>query len=91
MQYKMTRRAMVKGASLRGASSGLGSDRTLRRMRSHRSIRTIASQALGFHHGCEQVNAATNATYKAGAKCSTARSTTGKAGDASGGCNILRA
>jgi len=91
MQHKMTRRAMVKGSLLAGALvPALGLIRTAEAdAPTPLDPNDPQAKALGFNTDASKVNAATNATYKAGAKCSTCAQYTGKAGDASGGCNIF--
>ena len=92
MQNTISRRAIVKGGLIAGAivpAIGL--------------IGTIASatalpamdpndptaKGLGFVTDGSKVSVAANPTYKATQKCSNCIQFQGKAGDATGGCNIF--
>jgi hypothetical protein len=89
MQYKMTRRAMMKGSLLAGALvPALGLIGTAEAdALTPLDPNDPQAKALGFVTDASK--AASNATYKAGSKCSTCAQFTGKAGDATGGCNIF--
>lgn len=92
MQSKMTRRSIVKGGliagalvpvfGLIGATAGAAALPPL-------DPNDPTAKALGFVPDASKVNAAANPTYKSTQKCATCAQFQGKAGDASGGCNIF--
>jgi hypothetical protein len=92
MQSRISRRAVVKGGLIAGAmvpAMGL-----MTRSAQAAGLPALdptdpTAQALGFVTDATKVDAAANATYKAGQKCSTCAQFQGKASDASAGCNIF--
>ena len=92
MQHKMTRRAMVKGSLLAGAlvpALGLIGNAAEAADLTPLDANDPTAKALGFVTDASKVNAASNPTYKAGAKCSTCAQYQGKPSDASGPCAIF--
>jgi hypothetical protein len=88
----MTRRAMVKGSLNAGAlvpTLGLIGNAAEAADPTPLDPADPTAKALGFVTDASKVNAASNPTYKAGAKCSTCAQYQGKASDASGPCAIF--
>jgi hypothetical protein len=91
MQYKMTRRAMVKGSLLAGAlvpAIGLMGTAEADAL-TPLDPNDPQAKALGFMTDASKVATASNPTYKPGQKCATCAQFQGKATDATGACNIF--
>ena len=92
MQHKISRRAIVKRGLLAGAlvpafgmlATTAGADAL-----TPLDPNDPNAKALGYVTDATKVNAANNPTYKANQKCATCAQFQGKAGDATGGCNIF--
>jgi hypothetical protein len=92
MQRKISRRAIVKGGLIAGAfipAMGFVASRAATATLPPLDPKDPTALALGFVADATKVDAAANATYKPTQKCSTCAQYQGKAGDASGGCNIF--
>ena len=92
MQNKFSRRAIVKGGLIAGAfipAMGFMSSSANAAGLPPLDPKDPTAQALGFITDATKVDAASNPTYKPNQKCSTCAQYQGKAGDASGGCNIF--
>jgi hypothetical protein len=92
MQNKISRRAMVKSGLIAGAfipAMGLMVDSAAAAALPALDPADPTAQALGYTTDASKVDAKQNATYKPNQKCSTCAQFQGKAGDASGGCNIF--
>src|SRR6202789_2281191 len=92
MQNKFSRRGIVKGGLIAGAispamvlTSGSAQAAALPPL----DPKDPTAQALGFITDATKVDTAANPTYKHNQKCSSCAQYQGKAGDASGGCNIF--
>jgi hypothetical protein len=92
MQTRISRRALVKGGLIAGAllpAIGLMADNAAAAGLPPLDPTDPTAQALGFVTDATKVDAAANATYKAGQKCSTCAQFQGKAGDATAACAIF--
>jgi hypothetical protein len=92
MQSKFSRRAIVKGGLIAGAvipAMGFMSRTADAAALPPLDPKDPTAQALGFITDATKVDAASNPTYKPNQKCGTCAQFQGKAGDASGGCNIF--
>ena len=92
MQNKISRRAIVKGGLIAGAfipALGVLADTAGAAGLAALDPKDPTAQALGFITDATKVDAAANATYKAGQKCATCAQYQGKATDATAGCNIF--
>jgi hypothetical protein len=92
MQNKYSRRAIVKGGLIAGAfipAMGLMSRPADAAALAPLDPKDPTAQALGFVTDATKVDTASNPTFKPNQKCSTCAQYQGKAGDASGGCNIF--
>jgi len=92
MQNKFSRRAIVKGGLIAGAlvpAFGLIGNTAGAAALPALDPNDPTAKALGFVTDATKVSAAANPTYKPTQKCSTCAQFQGKAGDATGGCNIF--
>lgn len=92
MQTKISRRAVVKGGIIAGAllpAIGLIGNTAGAAALPALDPSDPTAKALGFVTDSKKVDAGTNPTYKPTQKCSTCAQYQGKAGDATGGCNIF--
>ena len=92
MQNKFSRRAIVKGGLIAGAfipAMGFMSSSANAAALPPLDPKDPTAQALGFITDATKVDTASNPTYKPNQKCSSCAQYQGKAGDASGGCNIF--
>src|SRR3984957_4719469 len=92
MQKKISRRAIVKSGLIAGAfipAMGLMANTAAAAGLPPLDPKDPTAQSLGFVTDATKVDTAANATYKPNQKCSTCAQFQGKAGDASGGCNIF--
>ena len=92
MQSKMTRRSIVKNGLIAGAmGSAFGFIGTTAGAAALTPLdaNDPTAKALGFVADATKVSAAANPTYKPTQKCGTCAQFLGKAGDATGGCNIF--
>jgi hypothetical protein len=92
MYSKMTRRSIVKGGLIAGAlmpTLGLLGTAADAAALTPLDPADPTAKALGFVPDATKVSAAANPTYKPNQKCATCAQFQGKAGDASGGCNIF--
>jgi hypothetical protein len=92
MQNKFSRRAIVKSGLIAGAfipAMGLMSRSADAAALTPLDPKDPTAQALGFVTDASKVDTAANPTFKPNQKCSTCAQYQGKAGDASGGCNIF--
>jgi hypothetical protein len=92
MQRKMTRRAIVKSGLIAGAlvpAFGLLGNTAGAAALPALDPSDPTAKALGFVTDAAKVSASENPTYKPTQKCGTCAQFLGKAGDASGGCNIF--
>jgi len=92
MQGKISRRAIVKSGLIAGAlipAVGLMSNTAAAAGLPPLDPKDPTAQALGYTSDATKVDAKANSTYKPNQKCSTCAQFQGKAGDASGGCNIF--
>jgi hypothetical protein len=92
MQRKMTRRAIVKSGLIAGAlvpAFGLLGNTADAAALPALDPSDPTAKALGFVTDATKVSASENPTYKPTQKCGTCAQFLGKAGDASGGCNIF--
>jgi hypothetical protein len=92
MQNRISRRAVVKGGLIAGAlipAMGLMTSSADAAALPPLDPKDPTAQALGFVTDATKVDAAANATFKAGQKCSTCAQFQGKATDATAGCNIF--
>jgi len=92
MQNKFSRRAIVKGGLIAGAlvpALGLIGNTASAAALPALDPTDPTAKALGFVTDATKVNAAANPTFKPTQKCSTCAQFQGKAGDATGGCNIF--
>lgn len=83
---------MVKGGLLAGALApafGLLANTAAADAATPLDPNDPTAKALGFVTDATKVDAAANATYKAGQKCGTCAQFQGKSGAATGGCNIF--
>jgi len=92
MQNTFSRRALVKGGLAVGAlGSAFG---FLANTASAAGLPPLdpsdpTAKALGFQTDSTKVDASANPTHKPNQKCGTCAQFQGKAGDATGGCNIF--
>ena len=92
MQHKISRRAIVKRGLLAGAlvpAFGMLAATAEADALPPLDPNDPNAKALGYVTDATKVNAANNPTYKANQKCATCAQFQGKAGDATGGCNIF--
>jgi len=92
MQSRITRRAVVKGGLIAGAfipAIGFLSETASAAALTPLDPKDPSAAALGFVADGTKVDAAANPTYKPTQKCGTCAQFQGKAGDATGGCNIF--
>ena len=92
MQYKISRRAVVKGGLIAGAlvpAMGMLANTAAAAGLPPLDPNDPTAKALGYTTDASKVNASANPTYKPNQKCATCAQFQGKAGDASGGCNIF--
>ncbi len=92
MQSKITRRSIVKGGLIAGAlipTLGLIGNTANAAGLPPLDPNDPTAKALGFETDASKVNASANPTYKPSQKCDTCLQFQGKAGDATGGCNIF--
>ncbi len=92
MQNKISRRAMVKGGLIAGAlipTFGLLAQKAGAAGLPPLDAADPTAKALGFVTDSTKVDAAANPTHKPNQKCGTCAQFQGKAGDATGGCNIF--
>jgi hypothetical protein len=91
MQHKISRRAMVKRSLLAGTlmpAFGLIGNAEAAGM-TPLDPNDPQAKALGFVTDASKVSAAAEPTFKPSQKCGTCAQFQGKAGDATGGCNIF--
>lgn len=91
MQNKISRRSVVKSALIVGALSPVFAI-TIQAAAAGLPMldpNDPTAKALGFVTDSAKVDAATNPTHKPTQKCGTCAQFQGKAGEASGGCNIF--
>jgi len=92
MHSKMTRRSIVKSGLIAGAlvpTFGLMAGTAGAAALTPLDVNDPTAKALGFVSDATKVDATSNPTYKPTQKCSTCAQFLGKAGDATGGCNIF--
>ncbi len=92
MQSRISRRAVVKGGLIAGAfipALGLLANSAVADGLPMLDANDPTAKALGFVANASKVDATANPTYKPNQKCGTCAQFQGKAGDASGGCNIF--
>ena len=92
MQHKISRRALVKGGLAAGAlvpAFGFFANTVSAAGLPPLDPADPTAKALGFVTDTTKVDAGTNPTHKATQMCGTCAQFQGKAGDASGGCNIF--
>ena len=92
MQKRISRRTLVKGGLIAGAlipAMGFVAGTAAADALPALDPKDPTAQALGFVLDAKKVDPAANATYKPNQKCSTCAQYQGKAGSASGGCNIF--
>jgi hypothetical protein len=92
MQNKISRRALVKGGLIAGAlvpAFGLLAESAAAAGLPALDPNDPTAKALGFTADAKKVDASANPTYKPNQKCGTCAQFQGKAGDATGGCNIF--
>jgi high potential iron-sulfur protein len=90
MQYRISRRAAVKGALLAGIFGVVGRpDAAEAADLPPLDAGDPTAKALGFVTDSTKVDAGANPTHKPEQKCGTCAQFQGKAGDARGGCNIF--
>jgi hypothetical protein len=92
MLNSFTRRAIVKNGLIAGAmlpAMGLIGNGAVAAGLPPLDPSDPTAKALGFVTDASKVDAASNPTYKPTQKCGTCAQFQGKAGDASGGCNIF--
>jgi hypothetical protein len=91
MQNKISRRAIVKGGLIAGSIVPmLGSAWNARAAGlTPLDPNDPTAKALGFVVDSTKVDASANPTHKPTQKCGTCAQFQGKAGDATGGCNIF--
>jgi hypothetical protein len=93
MQYKISRRAMVKSGLIAGtlvpAFGLLGRTAGAQTPPTPLNPTDPVAKSLSFVLDATKVDATANPTYKAGQHCGTCAQYTGKAGATSGGCNIF--
>jgi hypothetical protein len=92
MQHKISRRAMVKRSLLAGAlvpALGMLGKAAEAAALTPLDPNDPQAKALGFVTNASKVSASENPTYKAGQRCGICAQFQGKAGDATGGCNIF--
>jgi High potential iron-sulfur protein len=91
MQHKISRRAMVKRSLLAGTlmpAFGLIGNAEAAGM-TPLDPNDPQAKALGFVTDASKVSPAAEPTFKPSQKCGTCAQFQGKAGDATGGCNIF--
>ena len=91
MQHKISRRAMVKRSLLAGTlmpAFGLIGNAEAAGM-TPLDPNDPQAKALGFVTDASKVSASAEPTFKPSQKCGTCAQFQGKAGDATGGCNIF--
>jgi hypothetical protein len=92
MQHKISRRAIVKSGLIAGAlvpAFGMVGHPAQAAALPALDPNDPTAKALGFVTDASKVSAAANPTYKPTQKCGNCAQFQGKAGDASGGCNIF--
>jgi len=92
MQNKISRRVMVKGALIAGSVFPILAMPALNARAAALAPLDPAdptAKGLGFVTDSGKVDAGANPTYKPTQKCGTCAQFQGKAGDATGGCNIF--
>jgi len=92
MQSRISRRAVVKGGLIAGAfipALGLLANSAGAAGLPMLDPNDPTAKALGFVTNASKVDATANPTYQPTQKCGTCAQFQGKAGDASGGCNIF--
>jgi hypothetical protein len=91
MKNNLTRRAMVKSALIAGLIPAVGLTGQAARAQGLPLLDPSdpTAKALGFMSDAKKVDATANPTYKPGQMCGTCAQFQGKAGDATGGCNIF--
>lgn len=92
MQYKISRRAMVKSGIIAGTlvpAIGLLGNAARAEALTPLDPNDPTAKALNFVTDASKVDAGANPTYKAGQRCGTCAQYTGKPGSTSGGCNIF--
>jgi hypothetical protein len=92
MSHRMSRRTLVKNGLIAGALApafGLLTWPAAAAGLPMLDPSDPTAKALGFVSDASKVDASANPTYKAAQHCGTCAQFQGKAGDASGGCNIF--
>jgi hypothetical protein len=92
MPHRMSRRALVKSGLIAGALAPAFGLLTYPAAAAGLPLLDPSdptAKALGFMSDATQVDASANPTYKPAQKCGTCAQFQGKAGDATGGCNIF--
>jgi High potential iron-sulfur protein len=88
----ISRRSLIKGGLIAGALApayGLIGNAAYAAGLPALDPNDPTAKALGFVTDASKVDASANPTYKATQKCGTCAQFQGKAGDATGGCNIF--
>ena len=92
MQHRISRRALVKSGLIAGAlvpAFGWMAQGAPATALTPLDSNDPTAKALGFMPDSSKVDAAANPTYKPTQKCASCAQFVGKAGEATGGCNIF--